>query len=165
MRYVSIEKKDEALFKSSKQNERDYMVITTLWETGLRVSELIKLAPQNINFEDRNLAIKGKGGKIRNIDISNKLVMILQLYIKNNKIKARDPIFDLTRQRVYQITKKYANVNPHAFRHGYAINILRKTKNIKFLQKQLGHKSLQTTEQYLQFMLYDEDKKLLDSIF
>ena len=59
---------------------------------------------------------------------------------------------------------KYSNRNPHAFRHSYAIRLLKETKNIRYVQKQLGHSSLTTTQIYLQFTDFSLEKSKLEDL-
>lgn len=165
MRYVNAQQVQQALEKAAEENQKYYMIINTLSSSGLRVTELVTLTPQNINFKDGCFHIKGKGGKIRNVDVSKQVCMQLSMYIKNRKIKNNKPIFPITRQRIFQITKKFADEKPHAFRHGYAIALLRKTKNIRYVQKQLGHTSLSTTQIYLQFLEFEEEKEMLPNLY
>jgi len=169
MKYLTKQQVQEALKKTinngrKKYRQRNYLILKTLSESGLRVSELINLTSYNINFEESIFYIKGKAGKIRVVDIPSELSQLLQMYIKTEGLKAKDRIFPLTRYGISKITKKYANTNPHTFRHTYAINLLRKTKNIRYVQKQLGHSSLQITEQYLQFIEYEKEKKQLSGL-
>jgi len=125
---------------------RNFLIIKTFLTTGLRVSELNSLCPNNINFDNCTLSIIGKGKKIRTIDISLDTTQSLKIYIDSKNIKPNESIFPLTRQGIRHITRQYAGCKPHTLRHTYAINLYRKTKNIRFVQKQLGHKRLDTTE-------------------
>lgn len=170
LRYVNPEQIRVGLQKAAKEGkrknrQRNFLIIKTLSDSGLRVTELIELIPHNINFNEAFFHIKGKGQKIRVVDIPQELCQLLQLYIETNIIKTKDRIFPLTRDSIRKITWKFGGANPHAFRHAYAINLLRKTKNIRYVQKQLGHSSLNTTEIYLQFLEYEQEKKKIDTLY
>ena len=91
--------------------------------------------------------------------------MFLELFIKQKRIGKNKPIFPFSRQRVGQITREVASINPHAFRHSYAIHLLRVSKNVRYVQKQLGHSSLKTTEIYLQFMEFNHEQRQLDELY
>jgi site-specific recombinase XerD len=121
--------------------------------------------PQNINIHEKVLHVRGKGQKIRNVDVSAQFLTQMQLYIKTNNISSHKRIFSISMRTAYNIVKKHSNMNPHSFRHAYAINLLRKTMNIRFVQKQLGHSSLSTTQLYLQFVEYEQEKKKLESLY
>ena len=142
-------------------NDKTFMIINTLAKTGVRVSELIAITPQDILFDEKQIIIRGKGDKIRNIDIPNDLAILLRIFVKNKRVRTNKKIFPLTRDAVYKMTKRIAKTNPHTFRHSYAVELLRKTRNIRYVQVQLGHSSLSTTQVYLRYMDFEEDKKKL----
>ena len=144
---------------------RNFLIIKTFLTTGLRVSELISLCPNNIDFNNCSLTVEGKGRKIRTIDISLDTTQSLKVYIDSQNIRPNQSIFALSRQAIRNITRRYAGCKPHTLRHTYAINLYRKTKNIRFVQKQLGHKRLDTTEIYLNFVEYTEEKKKLSELY
>lgn len=151
--------------KAASMKDKYYMIILTLSHTGMRASELTSMKVQDVDFNANYIIIRGKGDKMRNIDISPQLSQQLQLYIKNKNLSSKKRIFDITRQRVHQICKIISSKNPHAFRHSYAINLLRETGNIRYVQKQLGHSSMATTQIYLDFIEYDKEKEKLASLY
>lgn len=151
--------------KASEKSHRDLLIISMLSDSGIRVSELINLTPNDILFDEKQLFIKGKGNVPRNVDIPSSLLLLLRVCLNNFKIAKKDRIFRLTRQRIFQITKKYGGVNPHIFRHSYAAFLQRSTSNIKYVQKQMGHASMATTQIYLQFMDFKIDKEKLEGMF
>ena len=129
------------------------------------VSEISKIKPQDILPDAEQIIVKGKGGKIRNIDVTADLIMHILNYAKTNKIRKNQKLVNLTVRRLQQICNEIAKANAHAFRHSYAIHLLRKTKNIRYVQKQLGHSSLATTQIYLQFMEFEEEKNKLGELY
>lgn len=147
-----------------KLRRRNYLIIKTLVESGLRVSELISLIPKNIDYFNDYINIQGKGGKIRQVDIPHSLTELLEMYSDSNKIKPKNPIFPLTRDAVHKITKKCAGHGPHALRHTFALFTLEKTdKDLRFVQKQLGHSRLDTTEIYLSIIDSRQSKSKISS--
>jgi len=165
IKYLSKEKINEALDKALMKDNRTFYIIATLIKTGVRVSELLSITPNDLLIDQKQLIIRGKGNKIRNIDISYNLATFLQSHMQFNNIKNNERVFKITRQRVYQITKEVAGCNPHMFRHSYAIHLLRKTKNIRYVQVQLGHSTIISTQVYLRYMDFEEEKKKLDSLY
>jgi integrase/recombinase XerC/integrase/recombinase XerD len=165
MKYLSKSMILTAIQNAASKNTKYYNIILTLAKTGCRVSELNKITPQDILFEEKQIILKGKGKKIRNIDVPSDLLLQLKLYIKTNKIRNNKSLFPLTRQRITQISKEFSGLSAHAFRHSYAIHLLRTTKNIRYVQKQLGHSSLAVTEIYLQFLEYDQEKNKLGELY
>ena len=146
-------------------NERDYLLIRILWKTGLRVSELINLEPSWIDDEDKMITVLGKGNKMRRTPIDRDTLRNLRRYIKDKDIN-NNKIFNMTRQRVFQIIKETAKkaeiekpekpIHPHTLRHSYAVNYLKKGGNLRNLQLNLGHSNLNTTAGYLQVTCQDQ---------
>jgi len=165
IKYLSTERISKLLYKDIFYHQKDYLIINILALTGIRVSELLSITPNDILDDQAQLIIRGKGDKIRNVDITSRLSSMLLRYIKEDHIKNNERLFKITRQRVYQITKEIAGVNPHIFRHSYAIHLLRKTKNIRYVQVQLGHSTIISTQVYLRYMDFEEEKKKLDSLY
>ena len=163
IKYLTREEIKDALHKSISQGDKVFHIIHILINTGIRVSELLSITPNDLLLEPAQLIIRGKGNKIRTVDISPTVIRLLHAY--SHKMKNSERIFKITRQRIYQITKEIAGVNPHMFRHSYAIHLLRKTKNIRYLQVQLGHSTIVSTQVYLRYMDFEEEKKKLDSLY
>ena len=140
-----------------------YIIIETLANTGIRVHELIQMTPNDLL--EKQIIIRGKGNKIRNIDVSPSFLFILKIHVKQKMIPPAEKIFDISRNGVYKLCKKVSGLNPHIFRHSYAIELLRVTKNIRYVQLQLGHSTMKTTEIYLRFMEYDQEKSKLGDLY
>ncbi len=87
------------------------------------------------------------------------------MYVKKNKIKKNKPIFSLSTRQIRNITQRFADTNPHSFRHSYAIQLLRKTMNVRYVQVQLGHSTLATTQIYLRFMDFNQEKEKLGELW
>lgn len=151
--------------KALASSEKDFLIISILAQTGIRVSELLTITKNDLLIDQAQIIIRGKGNKIRNVDVSPNVALMLEVYARQNKFKPDERLFKITRQRVYQITKEIAGVNPHIFRHSYAIHLLRKTKNIRYVQVQLGHSTIISTQVYLRYMDFEEEKKKLDSLY
>ncbi len=97
--------------------------------------------------------------------MSPNILFSLKSHVKQNRVIKNQIIFPYTRDGISKICKRISDFTPHAFRHSYAIELLRRTKNIKYVQEQLGHETLKTTELYLKYMEFDTEKKLLGSLF
>lgn len=164
MKYLTQERLNDALAVAANRSQRDYIVIYILSNTGIRASELCSMTPNDLQ-DTNELIIRGKGNKIRTIDITSTFKMILRSYISTNNIKNKERIIKVSRQRIYQLTKEIAQCNTHMFRHSYAIHLLRATKNIRYVQLQLGHSTILTTQVYLRYMDFDEEKQKLNELF
>jgi len=143
---------------------RDIAVIELLFATGMRISELCFLKPEDIDLESSNVLIYGKGAKERILQIGNPAVMkALMLYrdtFRNeiadcgyffvNRLRHR-----LSDQSVRFMINRYAklagieqHITPHMFRHSFATLLLEQDVDIRYIQRMLGHSSISTTEIY-----------------
>ena len=137
---------------------QEKLSIWTLLDTGLRVSELCDLTPQNIMWQQKALRINGKGGphgkktKKRVVPMSKRVQTLLEHYFA---IHDKWPVGP---RRVQKIVKEIANrakvsqnVMPHILRHTFATLALQKGISLASVQKILGHDRLTTTSIYLNF--------------
>jgi len=158
-KYMEKWKVDKLLKEAEKESKRDHLIIMLLFRTGIRVSELTNLRKRDIK-ETTLLVRGGKGDKDRSVPIEQELKTALSWYtdtMNNNEL-----LFDMTRQNVSRILKKYAEdieeiqkIYPHKLRHSFAINCLKNDMNVRELQKLLGHSDISTTMIYLD--LIDKD--------
>ncbi len=150
--------------KGGRLAERDFTMVELMYACGLRVSELVNLKVEDINFEIGFLRITGKGGKERIVPISEQTIIRLKNYIKQlriNLLKGRESPYlfisnrgnALTRQRFWQTLKKYARqaglkISPHVIRHSFATHLLEGGADLRAVQKMLGHSDISTTQIY-----------------
>jgi site-specific recombinase XerD len=150
---------------------RDRAMMEVLFSTGMRVSELVNLDTDDINFERGEIAVLGKGKKIRVVFLSKDALSWIDQYIKNRGFKRPehtlggvafdDPLFlskkgdRITVRSVERIVKKYAelagitkSVSPHTLRHSFATDLLIAGADIRSVQSMLGHSSITTTQVY-----------------
>ena len=142
---------------------RDRALLETLFSTGLRVSELCSLN-RDIDLDKKEIRVRGKGGKIRLVFLSEIAKFYLKKYLekrndkepalfislsKNSKFKR------LTPRGVEKIIKYYAKksgiikkITPHTLRHQFATDLLMAGADLRAIQLLLGHKNLQTTQIY-----------------
>ena len=149
---------------------RNRAIIEFLLTTGCRVSELLNLDINNVNFIKNECIVLGKGNKQRKVYISDKAMYHINEYLKTRKVNS-DILFvnkngkRMSKQAVEKILKviaKYAgvnNVHPHRFRRTFATNALNKDMPVQHLQRILGHTSLDTTMIYC---CVDEDEIKLE---
>lgn len=147
---------------SAKQPIRLKLVQHILLDTGMRISELCSLKPDDYDQKLGKLRIRhGKGDKERFVYLGNKTQKLLWKFPKGTKylIETRNqtPIHRNTYQRDLSILGKKLGIqaNPHKYRHTFAVNFLRNGGNIKQLQLLLGHSDLQTVNLYLQLAEQD----------
>ena len=144
---------------------RDLSILTLLYSTGMRVSELINLELSNIFLKEEYVKIMGKGKKERIVPLGLKAKNALVSYLNKNqdigKINNQGYIFlsyrfkKLTRMSIFNIIKKYClladirkTVSPHTFRHSFATHMLEGGADLRIVQELLGHENINTTEIY-----------------
>ena len=138
------------------------VIITLLYATGIRISELHNLRMADIHGDRLQIHIKlGKGGKDRYVEMPKCVLELLRSYyircrpvdyLFNGQVPGR-PISQNAVSKAIQNAKHRANVLKHAsahtFRHCYATHHLEAGTNIVYLKKQMGHNDLKTTAQYI----------------
>ena len=150
------------------ENERDRLFLRLLWETGVRVSEAVKIRLGDVGRD--GIRVLGKGSVERVVFVQDGLVTSILFYAQERSLGRESCLFSsrkgghITKQRADQIIKSTSrraalqrSVHAHLFRHGYAINFLNCGGRLDALQEQLGHRDINTTRIYLR--LSDEDVK------
>lgn len=149
----------------TRHPEENIFLLDFLINTGMRISEIMNLKVENISFQNNNIQFIGKGDKIRYLKISKKFTLNISIYITQKKLFPNDRIFSRSTRNYQFIFEKVGIPAPHGFRHHYAITILKKTRNIKYLQNQLGHSNMNTTAKfYLSFMDFDLENQKLEEL-
>ena len=142
---------------------RDWLILTFLLTTGIRISELNQVNKKNI--KKSCLTIVGKGNKWRTIYICD----YLQLLLKNwraNRINISKQNKQITNKQINIIIRKIGetlfskNITPHSLRRSYATTLLRSGVDIKTVSKILGHTNINTTSRYIHF----SDEELIENI-
>jgi site-specific recombinase XerD len=155
-KYLEKTKIDEMLEKARNDNKRNYLILLTLWRTGIRNSELINLKKRDIKVDELTIR-QGKGYKDRIVPLDTHLSDLLQYHTA--KIPLDDEAFPLTSAQIRNISHRYQPkdevVKPHTFRHSFAVHCLKQGMNLRSLQKILGHNDLATTAVYLDLIAKD----------
>ena len=160
-------------YAKKTKNGKYYFIIKFMGYTGARISEVIKTDVNSV--VNGYLEIISKGGKYRRIYIPENLQKELIRWIKENKIEGY--IFKnkygqvISPRGISGELKKIAvklnintkKVHPHSFRHMFAINFLKNSKDITLLADLLGHSNLDTTKIYLR-RTEEEQKKIINKI-
>lgn len=142
---------------------------STLYYTGLRISECIHLELDHVDLQNDVIYVKcGKGNKDRNIPISKKLKIILGNYLNSFRPISESTRFFTTRtgsisasyvNKVLNICTKQAGINKHVtahiLRHYFASNLLKHGVDIVKIQRLLGHAHLRTTCIYIHTTIED----------
>lgn len=154
---------------ASLKDLRDKAILELLFSTGLRVSELCSLK-SDIDLTSDELSIRGKGGKIRVVFLSDEAKNSVRAYLKKrkdmsdalftqaeNEISKKRSIANgpLTRRTIGRIVKQHAikagiskKVTPHVMRHMFATDLLSNGADLRSVQAILGHADISTTQIY-----------------
>ena len=159
------------LMRQNCKNARDLAIIDMLYSTGMRVGELVRLNISDIDFENKECVVLGKGNKQRKVYFDAKTKIHLQQYL--NSRKDSDPalfvsqLFPYNRLKISgveialrKIGEKLhiSKVHPHKFRRTLATKAIDKGMPIEQVQHLLGHTKIDTTLGYA--MVDDENVKI-----
>ena len=156
----------KALLYEASDNIRDYAIIQTFLQTGIRLSELANLRVDEVDFEHRILTVRqGKGKKDRQIPLVDDAVKALRNYLRyrNTQLIVDDEIFFLAKNGTslnvstvkYTVAKyvKKAGIRKkasvHTLRHTFGAHKADKNMSLATLQELMGHKKKETTLKYI----------------
>lgn len=150
---------------------RDRAILEMLFSTGLRVSELCSL-PRDIDLNSDELSVRGKGGKVRVVFVSDEAKKTLRAYLSQRKdmddalfikiaknvpktIAKKGENLGVTKRTIERIVKELAikagiskKVTPHVMRHMFATDLLGNGADLRSVQAILGHANINTTQIY-----------------
>ena len=145
---------------------RDRAILETLYSTGTRVSELVGLDIDDIDFISGVIKVLGKGSKERIVPIGEPALAAIRKYVEKRaasklKIKDKEAVFlnkngtRLTDRSVRRILDKHIRAlsiqqkfSPHSLRHSFATHLLDRGADLRCVQELLGHMNLSTTQIY-----------------
>lgn len=155
---------DKQQWGTDYNSVRARTLIITFYETGMRVSELVGLNDEDVNFLNKELKVTGKGNKQRVIPFGDELCETLQGYIRlrNLSLERKSDALFLSRKGTRMSTANVRSIvkenlsrvcslkkkSPHVLRHTFATAMLNHHVGIESLKKLLGHAKLSTTEIY-----------------
>ncbi len=170
-KFLSVDEVDRLLQApdvSTPRGLRDRALIEVLYATGLRVSELVALKPQDLHLEAGYLTTTGKGRKARIVPIGDEAAMWVKRYLRDGRatlvgsrssprlfVNARGRGQGITRVGFWKVLKSYGttlglsrHLSPHALRHSFATHLLERGADLRAIQMMLGHADLSTTQIY-----------------
>lgn len=149
------------VFRDNCDNIRDLSIIDMLYSTGIRVGELVNLDIEDINFNERECIVYGKGDKERKVYFDAKTKLHLKEYLSQRKDNSKALFVSLNKPfkrleisgveiRVRNLGRKlgYENIHPHKFRRTMATRAIDKGMPIEQVQHLLGHQQIDTTMKY-----------------
>jgi integrase/recombinase XerD len=149
------------------EGRRDASILELLYATGLRVSEMVALNVQDIDFEEGFIRTWGKGSKERIVYVYPEALANVRAYIGGARVellgnkRGETALYvnqrgeRLTRQWVWNILKASAKkagidtkITPHTLRHSFATHLLQNGASLRHVQELLGHSNISTTQVY-----------------
>jgi len=148
------------------QGLRDRAILELLYACGLRVSEIVKLDLEQVDLEERQIRVWGKGNKQRLVLMGVPAAAALSAYLSKGRPKLlkkrRSPALFINRygvrlvqRRIQYLVKEYAikagldsSIHPHLLRHTFATHLLDGGADLRVVQELLGHASLSSTQIY-----------------
>lgn len=154
---------DYVEFSNDWKGQTERLLLQLFYNTGIRVSELIKLKGSSIDAANNNIKVLGKGNKERIIPINKELLQALLLYASKKPAvgKQAESFFvtekgkPLYARQVYTIVKYYLSLvttvqkkSPHILRHSFATHLTNNGADLNAVKELLGHTSLAATQVY-----------------
>ena len=150
---------------SSLSGIRDKAMLETMYSSGLRVSELLKLEKGQVNLTKGVITVFGKGAKERKVPLSDYAIEYIRKYLNEvrnkSEYKGSKYLFlskkgePISRVYFFKQVKKYSElagietqVSPHTLRHSFATHLLNHGAQLRIVQGMLGHTNIATTQIY-----------------
>lgn len=162
---------DENAKRSDELALRDQAILSTLYYTGIRASELVSLDIQSVSLTQRIIRVIGKGDKERIVPISEECKKDINRYLKVEREELHSRLKDLKKDspalflnsngerlttrgleyildHIEEKTGTFVGLHPHILRHSFATHLLENGADLRTIQELLGHASLNTTQVY-----------------
>lgn len=165
---AEVDRIRQAIPQETLNQKRDRAILSLLYSSGLRISELVSLKRHQVSVTAGEFSVLGKGGKVRPVFLTEAAKTDLKnyvgsrqdvnpfLFIRHHKNRELDnikrPVTARTVQRQLNIYARLAGVtkpvSPHKLRHSFATDLLRNGADLRAVQALLGHASITTTQVY-----------------
>jgi len=152
-------------FASTWEGKLNFLILELLYQTGIRLSELINLKEQHIDTNTNTIKVLGKGNKERLIPVNNQLLQLIDQYITEKRIQFPESsnVYLLISKKGKMLYPKYVynmvkfnlgkvstneRKSPHILRHSFATHLTNNGAQINAIKELLGHSSLAATQIY-----------------
>ena len=153
---------DSVKNSESKTAPRDFAIVYLLAYTGIRISECLNIQHRDLNLDEQELIVNGKGNKQRTVYLNDNVCKVLKEYLNTNRtyknykdfIKSQYVFIShrankMTTSRLNQIFDKYNDdIHPHSLRHWFCTNALESGMLLHEIANQAGHANIQVTMRY-----------------
>ena len=179
VKYMDLDEVNRLIAQAQKDGGVIYMTVDMALQTGLRVSELVKIQVEQIDFLRGSIQVernKKKKKILESLPISRELKSHLVLYLKNRKDRTgplfsgrKGPLTYRGLQQIWNSCRKRAGLpeglSIHSARHTMATMMITKTGNLRLVQKQLGHASPVTTANMYADISFDDHKQMINGLY
>lgn len=167
--------------RTDRLKDRDQALLTLMFASGLRASEVVNLTFNQVDFDNRIMKISGKGNKDRLVPFTNSAKESMLNYInglrkdllkedtkyiflnsKGNRMTVRGLEYIL--DEIEAKTGLYGKIHPHMLRHSFATKMLNRGADLRTIQELLGHSSIETTSIYTH-VAYENMKETYEKTF
>jgi integrase/recombinase XerC len=146
--------------------QRDHAILELFYSSGLRLSELVNLDIDMLDFSEGTVTVTGKGNKTRIIPVGSHALSAIKVWLERRamiKISDKNPKAVFVTQQGRRITpravqyrmKEWAikqgintDIHPHMLRHSFASHVLQSSQDLRAVQEMLGHANISTTQIY-----------------
>ncbi|WP_273854149.1 tyrosine-type recombinase/integrase [Guptibacillus spartinae] len=145
-----------SIISHSKNLERDLFIFTFLITTGCRISELLNIKIQDINWDEGTIILPLTKSKVqRMIFIRPELINALSIYINKNNFNKFDQLFLMKYYNVRSLLMFYLDkanlpyITIHSLRHSFATLMYESNSDVSLIKQMLGHSNIEVTRQYI----------------
>lgn len=147
-KYKTIHEVNKVL--SACKTPLETALVTLLFDTGARISEVLNLKMGDIDWEAGMITVTRKGGRRDDININDKSVEVLREWLKSRKFSSDRVFGELDYYTAWRLVKTIGRragieLNPHVFRHSRAVHLLKNKTPINVVSQHLGHRNIMTT--------------------
>lgn len=170
---VSLEPKDVQSFLGTLTRYRDMVAVLLMLLCGFRSCEVLALRLDDVNFYDKSIRVRGKGGKERNLPLVDELADLIRKYLRYERPigckeyrllvvlqgpRRGEALTAAGLRNLFRCRRRRLNLNlanPHRFRHCFGTDMARQGVQLPVLQKMLGHADTRVTLRYIQLSMAD----------